>query len=465
MAYSERPDILAVILAAGQGKRMKSDLPKVMHPVCGKPMIGMVHASVRASGIERCVVVVGFGAETVRAYLSDQVEYAVQEQQLGTGHAVKMAMEAIGEFNGYVLVMNGDLPLVRADTIRALTDLGRNNRDAAIIVTADLENPTGFGRIIRNPDGGFCRIIEQKEASVEERKIKEVNTGVYCFHTASLLPALDKLDNRNAQQEFYLTDVLESITKTGKNVGIYKLEDSRESLGANDRMELAVLSENVRLDICRKLMCDDGVTILAPQNTYIDSDVEIGRDTVVYPGCVLEGKVQIGTGCRIGPNTRIANSFIGNSTVVESSVVVESTVANGVSVGPFAYLRPNTVVADRAKIGDFVEIKNANIGVGTKIPHLSYVGDADVGENSNIGCGVITCNYDGKKKYRTQVGDNVFIGSNSNLVAPVKVGDDVYVASGSTITEDVPEGALVIARTRQIVKEGWVAQKGLLRGK
>ena len=460
-----KDDVIAVILAAGQGKRMKSELPKVMHRVCGKPMAGMVYEAIRGSGVERCVMVVGFGAEKVQEYFADSVGYAVQEKQLGTGHAVKTAMESIGDFNGRVLVMNGDLPLVRAQTIRALINQGVENQDAATMVTAELENPTGFGRIIRNSTGEFCKIVEQKEASKEELEIKEVNTGVYCFDAASLLPALNSLNNNNAQQEFYLTDVLESIIKSGKRVGIYKLEDSRESVGVNDRSELAALCETVQFEICQKLMRDEGVTILAPHNTYIDSDVVIGQDTVVYPGCVLEGTVKIGTGCTIGPNSRIVNSTIGNHTTVESSVVVDSAVANGVSVGPFAYLRPHSNILDKVKIGDFVEIKNATIGAGTKIPHLSYVGDADVGGNTNIGCGVITCNYDGKKKYRTQVGDNVFVGSNSNLVAPVKVGNDVYVASGSTVTEDVPEGALVIARARQTVKESWVEKKGLLRGK
>ena len=465
MNNSEKGNILAIILAAGQGKRMKSDLPKVMHTVCGKPMAEMVYEAVCGSGIDRSVMVVGFGADKVREYFGGKLEYAVQEQQLGTGHAVMKAMESIGGFNGRVLVINGDLPLVRAQTIRALIDQSENNQDAATMITAELENPTGFGRIIRNTDGSFCRIVEQKEASFEELLIREVNTGVYCFDTASLLPALDGLDNNNAQQEFYLTDVLESIIKSGCRVGIHKLEDNRESLGANDRMELVMLCETARMEICRKLMCDVGVTILAPHNTYIDSDVEIGQDTVIYPGCVLEGKVKIGSGCTIGPNTRIVNSTIGDRTKVESSVVTESIVENDVTVGPFAYLRPHSVISDNVKIGDFVEIKNANIGVGSKIPHLSYVGDADVGMNTNIGCGVITCNYDGKKKYRTQVGNNVFIGSNSNLVAPVTIGDDTYVASGSTVTEEVPDGALVIARSRQTIKENWVAQKGLLRGK
>ena len=464
MNDSLQNETVAVILAAGQGKRMNSKLPKVMHKICGKPMVGLVYEAVMKSGITKCVVVVGYGAEYVQSYFGDCVQYAVQEEQLGTGHAVKIALSSIGDFQGNVIVINGDMPFIQAKTIRSIIEQNRNNCESATIVSAELSNPEGLGRVLRKEDGSFYKIVEQKDTSEDEKRIKEINTGAYCFNASFVLPFLEKLRCSNAQNEYYLTDVFQSLAEAGNQVSIHKLDDYRESLGVNDRVELTTICEMVYYDNCIKLMRESGVTIIDPHRTYIDSDVIIGRDTVIYPGCFLEGNTVIGENVEIGPNCRITDSVIGDNTKIDNSIVIQSTVANDVTIGPFAYLRPKSVVADRVKIGDFVELKNASIGVGTKIPHLSYIGDAVVGENTNIGCGVITCNYDGKHKYQTQIGNNVFVGSNSNLIAPVSIQDDAYIASGSTITDQVPEGALGIARARQVLKDDWVSKKGLKRG-
>jgi bifunctional UDP-N-acetylglucosamine pyrophosphorylase/glucosamine-1-phosphate N-acetyltransferase len=460
-----RDGTIAVILAAGQGKRMKSDLPKVMHKVGGMPMIGMVYDAVKRSGIRRCVVVVGYREEVVRAYLGDQVEYVVQTERLGTGHAVLTALRALGDISGQtrVLVVHGDMPLIRPETISRICEQSGANAERASLMYADLPNPFGFGRIVRDSEGRFIGIVEQKDASEDEERITEVNVGIYCFDAVLLRSALGMLRSDNRQGEFYLTDVFASFVGSGRHVGVYPMQNNRECLGVNDRAELAALNRTLWDEKCGALMRDSGVTIIDPQNTYIDQNVKVGRDTVIYPGCVLEGGTEIGEGALIGPYTRSADSVVGAGAKIENSVVTQAAVGEGANVGPFAYLRPGTVLRANVKVGDFVEIKNATVGEGTKIPHLSYVGDADVGDNTNIGCGAITCNYDGREKHRTTIGSNVFIGSNSNLVAPVTVMDGAYIASGSTITEDVPGDALAIARERQVVKDHWVSKKGLTR--
>ena len=455
-------NVMAVILAAGQGKRMRSRLPKVMHRICGKPLLKFVYDALDTAGIKKMVAVVGYGSEHIESYFREEkvkIEYARQQEQLGTGDAVRSASAFFGDFAGRVIIINGDLPMIKPASITGLLEHNADHADAATVVSARLQNPFGFGRIIRRPDSGLDRIAEQRDAADDELAINEINTGIYCFDIKYLVEALAELKNDNAQKEFYLTDTIGILSSRGINVGVYELSDSEESLGANDREELSRLGALTRRRICSELMTKGGVTIIDPENSYIDLSVEIQPDTTIYPGCVIEGNTHIGAGCIIGPYTRIVNSVIEDNVRIENSVLTEALVRKNTKIGPFAYLRPGTVLGENVKVGDFVELKNSIIGDGTKIPHLSYVGDADVGTGTNIGCGVITCNYDGRKKYRTIIGDNVFVGSNANLVAPVTVNSGAYVASGSTITEDVPERALSVARSRQVNKEGWVEKR------
>ena len=454
-------DVTAVILAGGKSKRMMSNFPKPMHKVGGAPMVGMVYDSVIKSGVGRCVVVVGFGAEHVMQYFGDKVEYARQSEQLGTGHALLTALDYLGDYCGRVLALFGDMPLVSPDTLKALVKQNIENGEHGTLVYADFDDPFGFGRIIRDADGNFIKIIEERDASPEVKKIRDGNVGIHCFDAAAARYALGRLSTDNNQGEMYLTDMFEQIANGGMRVGLYKIGDSRECLGANDRAQLAELNRTLWREKCVELMIKSGVTITDPDASYIDRDVVIGMDTVIYPGCIIEGAVVIGEGCEIGPNSRIRGSRIGSRSKVEYSVVTDSVVGDDVSIGPYAQLRPGANIGDGTKIGDFVEIKNSNIGERVSISHHAYVGDADVGSDVNIGCGVITCNYDGKLKHRTTICDNAFIGSNVNLVAPVTINKYAYVASGSTITKDVPEDALAVARERQSVKENWVTRKGL----
>jgi len=456
--------IAALILAAGEGKRMKSNTSKVLHKVAGKPVVEWVYESVKKAGIEDSILVVGHKADQVKEYMKDRVKYAFQEKQLGTGHAVMQAEEFLAGKDGYVLVLYGDTPLITSQTISDTLKFHKENNNSATVITAELSDPTGYGRIVRDDKGNVLRIVEHKDANDEERSIKEVNSGMYCFTIKYLLEALKGLSNNNSQGEYYLTDTLEILINRGLKVGTIKVADSSEILGINDRVQLAEASEIMRRRILTKLM-KSGVTIIDPASTYIDDGVEIGMDTIIYPGTILEKGTVIGENCIIGPNSRIVGATIGNNVEVNNSVVLESTVGDDTHVGPFAYMRPGSTVGRHVKIGDFVEIKNSNIGDETKISHLTYVGDADVGKNVNLGCGVVFVNYDGKKKNRTVVGDNAFIGCNVNLVSPVKVGEDAYIAAGSTITEEVPENSLAIARCRQTIKENWVINRGMQRKK
>jgi bifunctional UDP-N-acetylglucosamine pyrophosphorylase/glucosamine-1-phosphate N-acetyltransferase len=447
----------AVVLAAGQGTRMKSKRHKVLHPVCGKPMVQHVLDSLKQAGIRKTVVVIGSLAEQVREAIGEQAEFVYQEQQLGTGHAVMQAIPRLEGFTGTTLVCYGDTPLISAETIQAMLAAHREKGAAATVLTAVVAQPFGYGRIIRGEDGSVLRIVEEKDATAEEKAVTEVNSGTYCFDNQALLQALRQLDNNNAQKEYYLTDCLDIIRRQGRRVEAYTVQDPEEILGVNDRAQLAhvdgVLRRRIRLQHMK-----NGVSMIDPDSIYIDADVEIGNDTVLYPGTFLQKGTKIGSGCEIGPHVQIQQSTVGDFTQIKQAVVVESTIGNHVTMGPFAYIRPGSKIEDGAKIGDFVEIKNSVIGTGSKVPHLAYVGDADIGAYTNIGCGVITVNYDGVKKHRTVVGDHSFIGSNSNLVAPVTVGDHAYVAAGSTITESVPDGALAIARQRQVNKEGYQAK-------
>lgn len=444
----------AVVLAAGQGKRMKSKLYKVLHPVCGKPMVEHIIDTLERMGVKRTVVVVGHGAEAVQAALGDRVQYALQEQQLGTGHAVLQAAPLLRDEDGLTLVLCGDTPLLSEATLKALVETHRGGDFAATLLTAEMDDPHGYGRILRGADGSVEGIVEEKDCSEQQRLIREINTGTYVFDNRKLFEALAKVDNRNAQGEYYLTDVIGILKNSGSRVEGCRMRDPAEATGVNDRLALAEVEALMRKRINRQHMAN-GVTLIDPQATYIDAGVEIGGDTVIYPGCHLRGSTKIGSDCVIGPNAEIADSAIGDGVHIRYAVLAGAKVGDKVNIGPYAYLRPGTVLADGVKVGDFVEIKNAAIGEDSKVPHHSYIGDARIGKRVNIGCGTITANYDGFRKHVTEIGDDAFIGSNSNLIAPVRIGDGAFVVAGSTITQDVGDQDLAIARARQVNKPGY----------
>ncbi|MEG0004705.1 MAG: bifunctional UDP-N-acetylglucosamine diphosphorylase/glucosamine-1-phosphate N-acetyltransferase GlmU [Clostridium sp.] len=446
-----------LILAAGEGKRMKSKLPKVLHKVCGKSMVDYIIDAVKGANAEDTVVVVGHKADVVKGHLGDKVKTAFQDKQLGTGHAVMCCEEFLEGKDGIVIVLAGDGPLITKETISKVFEYHMENGSAATILTANAPDPTGLGRIVRNEKGEIEKIVEHKDATDKEREITEVNSSNYCFEIKDLVSALKKINNNNAQGEYYLTDVIEILKNEGKKVLAYKT-DFKEFMAVNSRDQLATAAKAMKERILKNLM-DEGVTIIDPLSTYIESEVTIGRDTIVYPGAFIEGKTTIGEDCIIGHNTRIKDSVIGNSVEIQTSVIVDSEVRDAAKIGPFAYIRPDSVIGRDVKIGDFVEIKKSTIGDGTKISHLTYVGDSEVGENCNFGCGTVTVNYDGEKKHKTIVKDNAFIGCNTNLVAPITVGNGAYTAAGSTITTNVPDGALAIGRSRDVIKEGWAEKR------
>ncbi|MFC4803342.1 bifunctional UDP-N-acetylglucosamine diphosphorylase/glucosamine-1-phosphate N-acetyltransferase GlmU [Neobacillus sp. GCM10023253] len=445
----------AVILAAGQGTRMKSKLYKVLHPVCGKPMVQHVVDQVKKLDIKDIVTIIGHGAEKVRAQLGDESLYALQEKQLGTAHAVMQAAGMLEGKEGTTIVVCGDTPLIKAETMEALFKEHVEAKAKASILTAKIDNPTGYGRIVRNESGFVEKIVEHKDATEEERKINEINTGTYCFDNQALFDALKNVSNDNVQGEYYLPDVIEILKKQGEIVTAYQTEDLDETLGVNDRVALAE-AERIMRGRINEAQMRNGVTIIDPQNSYIEADVQIGPDTVIHPGTILKGDTVIGADCIIGPHTEIANCHVGDETVIRQSAAYNSSIGSHVNIGPFAHIRPDSAIADEVKIGNFVEIKKAVFGKGSKASHLSYIGDAEVGSDVNIGCGSITVNYDGKNKYLTKIEDHVFIGCNSNLVAPVTIGEGAYVAAGSTVTKNVPGNALAIARAHQVNKENYV---------
>ena len=448
--------IYSIILAAGEGKRMKSKTAKPLQKVCGKALMEWVLDATNEAGAERNIAVIGHMAEEVKEFMGDKVEYTYQLQRLGTGHAVMQGIEPIKNEKGTVMILCGDTPLITGETLKkALSDHEEKGR-VATVLTSIAPDPFGYGRVIRNGED-VAKIVEQKDATEEEKMVCEINSGMYFFDIEKLNFALSKLNNNNAQGEYYLTDTIEILINAGEKVGAFVV-DFDDTLGVNDRVQLAQAEKIMNDRVVKKVMLE-GVTVIDPATTHISADAKIGMDTVLYPGTIIEGKTVIGEDCVIGPNTRITNCVIGDKNEIISSVLVDSTVGNNTSVGPFAYMRPNSKVGDKVKIGDFVEIKNATIDNGTKVAHLTYVGDADVGKNVNFGCGTVVVNYDGKNKHRTTIGDDVFIGCNTNLVSPVKVNDGAFTAAGSTITDEVPENALAIARAKQVNKTGWVKPK------
>lgn len=414
-------DVIAVVLAGGKGTRMKSNKSKLVHKIYGKEIVLRSVENAKKAGIEEIITVVGHQREQVQEVLGDSVKYAYQEEMLGTGHAVMQARKYLEGKKGKVVVLNGDVPILRPETISTLIEKSTSNKEYATLLTAIYDNPFGYGRIIRDEGGNVEGIVEEKDATELQREIKEINAGIYCFDIEELLKALDLIDNKNASGEYYITDVIQIMNDRGLKTGAVIVEDNTEILGVNDRVQLEIVTKILRMRINAEHM-KNGVTIEDSSNTYIYDDVEIGRDTVIHPNTTIKSGVTIGEECEIGPN---------------------------------AYIREGCKLANKVKIGSFVEIKKAIIGEGTKVPHLSYMGDCEIGTKTNIGCGTITCNYDGFRKSKTIIGNNSFIGSNTNLVAPVTVGDNTFVAAGSTITDDVPEYALAIARQRQINKEDW----------
>ena len=450
----------AIILAAGEGKRMKSNLPKVLHKVCGKEMINHVIDNINRAGIEDINVVVGKSSEEVKKATEDKkVSYSLQKEQLGTGHAVMCAEEFLKGKSGTVAIFVGDGPLITDEMVKSLFDFHEKGEYKATVITSFLENPSKYGRIIRNKNGEVEKIVEFKDCTEEEKNIKEINAGMYCFDIQCLLDNLNKLNNDNAQKEYYLTDVIEIFKKQGNKVGAFNVPFDIVT-AVNSRNELAKAEQIMRNRINNKHM-ENGVTIIDPSSTYIDSEVVIGTDTIIFPGNVIQGNTIIKENCILYPNSRIMDSIIENSVVIQNSVILHSHIGENTTVGPFAYIRPESNIGANARIGDFVEIKKSTIGDNTKVSHLTYIGDAEVGSGCNFGCGTVVVNYDGKKKHKTIVGDNAFIGCNTNLISPVEVKDNSYIAAGSTITKEVPEGALAIARAKQVNIHNWVEKKGL----
>jgi len=442
--------VASVILAAGKGTRMKSQLPKVMHKVCGKPMLSYVIEAASEAGSQKNVVVVGHGSETVKEAIGSEVEWVYQEQQLGTGHAVMQAEPLLSDFDGEILVLCGDTPLITPDTLKRLLRTHQQSGYAVTVLTSLMDDPTGYGRIIRDVSGHVQQIVEHRDASPDQLSINEINSGIYCFEAQALFSGLKHISPANAQGEYYLTDVLSFVKKEGYKIGAVIAENPSEIMGINNRVQLARAEKLMRRLIVEKLMMD-GVTVLDPETTYIDAGVIVGQDTVILPNTIIEGRCRLGQNCCIGPNSRLKDVETGDFATIQNSVIIESTIGNDVTIGPFSYLRPGTVLKDKVKVGDFVEIKKSFVGYGSKVPHLSYIGDAQIGAKVNVGAGTITCNYDGVNKWQTVICDNAFIGSNTNLVAPVEVGEGAVIGAGSTITKNVPENTLCVERSKQAI--------------
>ncbi|TDL95284.1 bifunctional UDP-N-acetylglucosamine diphosphorylase/glucosamine-1-phosphate N-acetyltransferase GlmU [Macrococcus carouselicus] len=444
----------AIILAAGKGTRMKSKLYKVLHPVAGKPMVKHVLDNIREAGVTEIVTVVGHGAEKVKGLLGNESKFSMQEEQLGTAHAVSMAKEHLAGNSGTTVVICGDTPLISKETIEGLIAHHEQSGAKATILSAKTNQPFGYGRIVRDTHGNVIKIVEEKDASLKEKFINEVSSGTFCFDNEALFEKLALVKNENAQQEYYLPDVIQLLKADDAKVEAYVTENFEETLGVNDRVNLALADKLMRHRINVQHMLN-GVTMIDPDTTYIESDVQIGQDTVIEPGVSLKGRTVIGNEVIITAHSEITDSTIGDGAEIKHSVVKDSVVGECAAIGPFAQLRPGSDIGREVKIGNFVEVKKAKLHDEAKVSHLSYIGDAEIGERTNVGCGSITVNYDGQNKYKTVVGKDAFIGCNSNLVAPVTVGDGSFVAAGSTITDDVPEASLALGRARQTTKEGY----------
>ncbi len=454
-------ELATIILAAGKGTRMKSSLVKVLHPILGRPMLSYpIEVSVKGVKAEKTVVVVGYQAERVKeAFSKSQLIFVSQQPQFGSGHAVLSTEEVFRNYEGTILILSGDVPLVQADTLRELVAFHRRKKVTLTVATTRLPNPTGYGRVVRREGEHVEEIVEEKDASPQERRIDEVNTGLYCVEASFLFPALRKVKPDNNQGEYYLTDIIRIGCEEEKRILAFEVSDSDQITGINTRVDLARSHEIIRKRYLERWMLE-GVTIVDPDTAYIEADVTMGCDTVIHPNSVIQGRTAIGSRCVIGPNCLVTNSQIEDEVTIKAfSVVEESRVAKGAIVGPFSRLRPHNQIMEGARIGNFVEIKKSVIGKGSKANHLAYIGDATLGEGVNIGAGTIFCNYDGVTKHPTTVGDGVFVGSNTELIAPLKIGNHAVIGAGSTITGDVPDGSLAISRVKQKNVEGWGKRK------
>lgn len=451
-------NLVGIILAAGKGTRMKSRLPKALHELCGKPMTRHVIDACKDAGVDECVVVVGHGADEVKAGLGSDVRYVAQEDQRGTGDACIKAMAAV-DGDKAVLVLPGDAPLIEAETLTGLCEKMVSSGAEAVILTARVKDPGSYGRIVRECDGGpVVKIVEAKDATADEKIVDEVNSGIYCFRAASLRKYLGMITDDNAQRELYLTDVFGLMRSDGLKIEAQEVSDYRCALGINDRVQLEYMTRIMRKSILRQLMLD-GVTVIDRSSTYVDCGVKIGTDTVIHPQTTIGKGCVIGSGCSVGPCTRLSGMTVGDGVSILMSNMADSVVGDGARVGPFANIRPGCEIGRNVKIGDFVELKKAVVKDSASIGHLAYIGDAEVGAKTNIGAGAITCNYDGFKKHRTKIGDNAFVGSNVTMVAPVEIGDGSLVGAGSVITKDVEADALALERGEQTVKEGWAKKR------
>lgn len=450
-------NIKAVIMAGGKGTRMKSELPKVLHKVYDRCIIDYVCDACKNADISDSYVIVGHKHELVEENLKtrNDVKCILQKEQLGTGHAVMQAKEYIND-DDLIIVVNGDMPLISSFTIKSIISFVELGNFDGALASAVFEKTPAYGRIIRDNQGNLSKIVEQKDCTEEELEVEEVNIGLYCFKGKCLKESFEKLDNKNAQNEYYITDIPYHIIKAGGRIGVYMIQDSDETQGINSRSDLSIVTRTM-LRNTRESHMDNGVTIIDPSNTYISLNAKIGKDTILYPGTNIQGDTEIGENCVIGPNSHIISSKIGNNVIVETSKVTESTIQDNCKIGPFAHIRPNSNIGENTKVGSFAEIKNVNVGEGTKIPHLTYAGDADIGNNVEIACGCITANMNTKwEKNRTTIEDGAFIGCNSVLLAPVTIGKNAIVGAGSTITENVPDNSLAIAREKQINKNDYI---------
>ncbi|MCS7300108.1 MAG: bifunctional UDP-N-acetylglucosamine diphosphorylase/glucosamine-1-phosphate N-acetyltransferase GlmU [Fimbriimonadales bacterium] len=450
--------LTAIVMAAGKGTRMKSERPKALTPLLGQPLTRYVLRALEQAGVQPIIVVVGHGAQEVQQTLGERYRYALQTEQLGTGHAVMQAMPHLPPDAQHVLVAAGDSPLVTPEVFQSLYETALQTDAACVLATALLDDPTGYGRILRDGAGQITGIVEERDAAPEQKAIREVCTSFYCFRADALRDALPQLNNQNAQGEYYLTDVIAVLAAQGAHVVAWQSPDPSLLLGVNNRWELAQAGNALRMRLLKQL-CLEGVTIIDPATTYIEPTVQIERDTVIEPNTHLRGDTTIGANCTLGPDLYLQDCTVGDNCHLFRSHIVQARIHANVSVGPFAHIRPGTVLHDGVRVGDFVEIKNVEIGEGTKVLHLTYLGDATIGKGVNIGAGTITCNFDGERKHRTVIGDGVFVGSHATLIAPLTIGDGAYIAAGSPITDDVPPESLAIARCYQTVKAGWVRKR------
>lgn len=461
MDENKQKSLDVLVLAAGLGTRMRSNLAKVLHELDGRPLINHVCRTAASLAPRKIYTVIGHQGEDVKDAVlveldENHAEFVLQKEQLGTGDAVNSAREFLENEDSTLLVLSGDVPMIRAETLASIVQKHNEHRGkgaACTILTVELEDPTGYGRVVRDEGGIFDRIVEQKDANEDELKVNEINSGIYCFDTKKLFEMLSKVKNDNAQGEYYLTDVPKLLSEAGEPIALYKHKDKNEIEGINNRKQLARMETVLRRRVISKMMLDFGVTFIDPKSVYISASATIGRDTVIYPNVYIEGETDIGDGCTIRSGTRIADSKIGRGvSILDNCLITDAEVHDSCNIGPFAHLRPNAVMMNGSKVGNFVEMKKTTLGRNSKANHLTYLGDATIGENTNIGAGTITCNYDGVNKHKTEIGNEVKIGSDTMLVAPIKVGDGSVTGAGSVVTKDVPEGKIAVGIPARAIK-------------